>query len=65
MKHERPVAPRLVALLAVGAVAFGYPLLALFNVPGTVLGVPVLYAYLFGVWAVLVALIAALVPRRH
>jgi hypothetical protein len=39
MKHERPVAPRLVALLAVGAVAFGYPLLALFNVPGTVLGV--------------------------
>lgn len=62
--HERPVAPRLVALLCLGALAFGYPLLALFNLPGTVLGVPVLYAYLFAAWAALIGLIAAVVPRR-
>jgi hypothetical protein len=29
-----------------------------------VLGVPVLYAYLFGSWTILIALLAAIVPRR-
>jgi hypothetical protein len=63
MKHERPVASRLVALFLAGVLAFGYPLLSLFNVPETVFGVPVLYAYLFGSWAILIALLAALAPR--
>ena len=30
---------------------FNYPILALFNVPGTLFGVPVLYAYIFIAWA--------------
>jgi hypothetical protein len=64
MGNERPVAPRLVALLFLGVLAFGYPLLALFNLPETVFGVPVLYAYLFAAWAALIGLIAAAVPRR-
>jgi hypothetical protein len=64
MKNEGPVAPRLVALLCAGVLAFGYPLLALFNLPATVLGVPTLYAYLFGAWAVLIGLAAAVVPPR-
>jgi hypothetical protein len=64
MKHERPVASRLFALFLAGCLAFAYPLLALFNVPETVFGVPVLYAYLFGTWAVLIALLAAVAPRR-
>jgi hypothetical protein len=64
MKHERPVASRLLVLFLAGCLAFGYPLLALFNVPDTVLGVPVLYAYLFGSWATLIALLAAVAPRR-
>ena len=38
---------RFVALCMLGLVLFNYPILALFNVSGTVLGVPVLYAYLF------------------
>ena len=42
---------------------FGYPLLALFNTGGTVLGIPVLYAYLFGAWTVLVVLMALVVER--
>jgi hypothetical protein len=64
MKHDRPVAPRLFALFLAGCLAFGYPLLALFNVPATVIGVPVLYAYLFGSWATLIALLAAIAPWR-
>lgn len=51
---------RLVALFAAGCVAFAYPLLAAFNAPGTVFGVPLLYAYVFGAWAVLIALVALL-----
>jgi len=51
---------RFIALCALGLLLFNYPILALFNVSGTVLGVPVLYAYIFIVWAVLIALMAML-----
>jgi hypothetical protein len=61
-RHPRAAA-RLVAVFLAGCLAFGYPVLALFNVPDTVLGVPVLYAYLFGAWAALIAIVAAIVPR--
>jgi hypothetical protein len=59
-------APRpahLVALAVLGGVLFGYPLLAVFDVPATVLGVPVLWAYLFIAWAALVATIALMMRR--
>jgi hypothetical protein len=46
-----------------GLVLFNYPVLALFNVPGTLLGVPVLYAYLFIAWAALIALMAVVARR--
>jgi hypothetical protein len=49
---------RFVALCMLGVVLFNYPILALFNVPGVLLGVPVLYAYLFIAWAALIALMA-------
>jgi hypothetical protein len=54
---------RLVGLFALGWLLLGYPLLALFNQGGTLGGIPVLYAYLFGVWAALIALMAAVVER--
>ena len=47
---------RFVALCMLGLLLFNYPILALFNVSGTVFGVPVLYAYLFVAWAALIAL---------
>ena len=50
---------RFVALCMLGLVLFNFPVLALFNVPGTVLGVPVLYVYIFAAWAALIALMAA------
>lgn len=56
-------APRLVAVGILGFLLFNYPLLALFDVDARVLGVPVLWAYLFGAWLALIALVA-LVGRR-
>lgn len=55
---------RFVALCMLGILLFNYPILALFNVPGTVFGVPVLYAYIFVAWAVLIALMAIVAESR-
>jgi hypothetical protein len=49
---------RFVALCMLGIVLFNYPILALFNVHGVLLGVPVLYAYIFIAWTTLIALMA-------
>jgi len=56
--------PRFVALCMLGMVLFNFPILALFNVPGTFLGVPVLYAYLFAAWAALIGLMALAVASE-
>ena len=49
---------RFVAVCMLGMVLFNFPVLALFNVPDTLFGVPVLYAYIFVAWAALIALMA-------
>ena len=49
---------RFVALCMLGLLLFNYPVLALFNVPGMIFGVPLLYAYLFGAWLGLIVLMA-------
>jgi len=54
---------RLVALATLGCVLFNYPILALFNRPATFFGVPVLYAWIFGAWTVLIVLMAHVVER--
>ena len=56
--------PRFVALCMFGMLLFNYPILSLFNVSGTLFGVPVLYAYLFVAWAVLIALMAFIAESR-
>jgi hypothetical protein len=55
---------RFVALCMLGVLLFNYPILALFNVPSTVFGVPVLYAYIFVAWATLIALMAWVAEPR-
>jgi len=60
---EKPKEARFVALCMLGLVLFNFPVLALFNVAGTVLGVPVLYAYIFAAWALLIALMALVAER--
>ena len=56
-------AQRLVALFVLGCLLVSFPLLSLFNTGGTVFGIPVLYAYLFGVWVLLVLLMMLTVER--
>lgn len=55
---------RMIALFLLGNLLFNYPLLALFNKPETVLGIPVLYVYVFGAWAGLIALLAYIAEKR-
>jgi hypothetical protein len=55
---------RLAALFVLGNLLFNYPLLALFNQPETVLGIPVLYIYVFIAWALLIALLALAVEQK-
>ena len=56
-------APRLVGLFLLGCLLFNYPMLALFNVRASVFGIPLLYAYLFAAWALLIALVAIVMER--
>ena len=55
---------RMIALCMLGCVLFNFPVLALFNVPGALFGVPTLYAYIFLAWALLIALMGWVVERR-
>jgi predicted permease len=64
MMRSRLVAQRLAALFLLGCLLFTFPLLALFNRDGEVLGIPLLYAYIFGAWLVLIALMALAAERR-
>jgi hypothetical protein len=63
MAHRAIHAQRLVAVFLLGCLLFSYPLLSLFNVGGTVAGIPILYAYLFGVWTALIVLMIVFVER--
>jgi hypothetical protein len=56
---------RLAAVFLLGCLLFNYPLLSLFNNPGEILDVPLLYIYIFGAWAVLIALMACVIEKRR
>jgi len=55
---------RLIGLCLLGFVLFNYPILALFNVPASIFGIPVLYAWIFFAWAVLIAAMAWVIEKR-
>lgn len=55
---------RLVALFLLGSLLFSYPLLYLFNVADTFLGIPLSYLYIFVAWAFLILLMALVAERR-
>lgn len=65
MKKSGPSGARLTCVFLAGCLLFSFPLMALFNVPGRILGIPVLYAYLFAAWAGVIVLVAALMERRE
>lgn len=61
MARPGPAGERLVALFLFGVLLFSPPLMLVFDREGTVAGIPLLYLYLFGTWAALIALAAAVV----
>ena len=64
MDQQQSKSQRLVALAMLGCLLFNYPLLALFSNRGFVFGIPLLYAYLFVSWGLLILLIAMVVEAR-
>lgn len=67
MKEHNHLGERTVALTLLGAVLFHRPLLDVFDAgaEATVAGIPVLFLYLFGAWALLIALLGAVVERAN
>ncbi|OAI50163.1 hypothetical protein AYO46_02940 [Betaproteobacteria bacterium SCGC AG-212-J23] len=65
MQQSAVKGQRLIALFVLGCLLFNYPVLSLFNVPAVAFGVPVLYAYIFVAWALLVGLMALVVEARR
>lgn len=63
MIRKSRIAERLVALFFLGALLLLPPALLVFNRPVRVLGLPVLYLYVFAAWAALIVLTAAIVVR--
>lgn len=63
--RERGPDPQvLVSLAGLGALAFNFPLLAVWDSEATILGLPLLPVALFGIWAALVAALAVASERR-
>lgn len=54
---DRSKGPRMLAVAALALLLFDYPLLAVFDVDVSVLGVPLQWAYLFTSWAVVIAVV--------
>lgn len=48
----------LLALFALALLLFNYPLIALFDLPRAVLGMPLLWLYLFAAWGGLIVVLA-------
>jgi uncharacterized membrane protein YvlD (DUF360 family) len=54
---------RLVAVFLAAVLLLNYPVLSLFDLPLSVMGVPVLYLFMFAVWAAVIAAITWIVER--
>jgi hypothetical protein len=59
---------RLAGVFLLGWVLLNYPILSLFNLPTLLGGIPLLYAFVFAVWILIVGLVALITrsgrPRR-
>lgn len=54
---------RLISIFLLGVLLFNFPVLAVFNVGTTLFGIPMLFAYLFLAWAVLILLMYLAIER--
>jgi hypothetical protein len=68
MSPDSRNARRLVGVFLLGWVLLNYPILSLFNLPTLLGGIPLLYAFVFAVWILIVGLVALITrsgrPRR-
>jgi hypothetical protein len=64
MKQTQLSGQRLAAVFLLGFALFNFPVLSLFDRPGRLFGLPLLYAYLFLAWLLLIAIMALLIERR-
>lgn len=65
MRRASKTGARLFAVFLAGTVLLNYPVLSLFSHATDVASVPLLYAYVFGVWVVVIALMALAVERTR
>jgi hypothetical protein len=63
MRSSRMTGQRLAAICVMGCVLLNYPILSLFSRPEDVMGIPLLYVYVFAVWILLVGLLALVIER--
>lgn len=56
---------RLLAVFLLGVLLFNYPLLALFNRAAEAFGIPMVYAYVFGAWVLVIGLLALVTERSR
>ena len=64
MKRPGRRGTQLACLFLLGCLLFNFPLLAIFNVPVRILGIPILYAYVFAAWLLLIVLLAVVMERK-
>jgi hypothetical protein len=55
---------RLIALFLLSYILLNDPILSLFNLPRLVFGIPLLFFYIFGVWILLIVLVALIVSFK-
>ena len=65
MNRSGMTGQRLAAIFGVGCILLNYPILSLFIRPRVIAGIPLLYAYVFGAWALLIGLLALVIERRR
>lgn len=65
MSLPRIASERFVALFILGVLLFTPPFLFIFDNSATVMGIPVLYLYLFIAWAVLIGLMALAIEKME
>jgi hypothetical protein len=61
MNTEPTRTKRLIGLFLLGYLLFSPPIISLFNLPHLVLGIPLLYGYIFTSWVLLIILVALIV----
>jgi hypothetical protein len=63
--HQTLVSQRLLALFVAAGLLFNFPLIALWDHPVSVWGIPLFPWALFGLWALLIAALAAILEHAE